>query len=321
MKDSAEIKKIAADTIREEASVLAGLVDSIDESFVKSVVLIYGSKGRVIVTGIGKSAIIGTKLVATLNSTGTPAFFLHAADAIHGDLGMIQKDDVIICLSKSGETSEIKVLVPLLKLHGSSLIAIVGNRSSYLARQADYVIDATVPKEACPNNLAPTSSTTAQLVLCDALAVCILECRGFTTHDFAKYHPGGTLGKKLYLKVSDLYINNQVPRVKVDETIKNVIFEISSRRLGATAVMDGEKIAGIITDGDIRRMLEKNTGIDVFVASDIMNPHPKMVESSALVVDALDLMRQNNITQLLVVDKKKYLGVIHLHDILKEGIL
>ncbi len=321
MKDSAEIKKIAADTIREEASVLAGLVDSIDESFVKSVVLIYGSKGRVIVTGIGKSAIIGTKLVATLNSTGTPAFFLHAADAIHGDLGMIQKDDIIICLSKSGETSEIKVLVPLLKLHGSSLIAIVGNRSSYLARQADYVIDATVPKEACPNNLAPTSSTTAQLVLCDALAVCILECRGFTTHDFAKYHPGGTLGKKLYLKVSDLYINNQVPRVKVDETIKNVIFEISSRRLGATAVMDGEKIAGIITDGDIRRMLEKNTGIDVFVASDIMNPHPKMVESSALVVDALDLMRQNNITQLLVVDKKKYLGVIHLHDILKEGIL
>ena len=321
MKDPGEIKKIAIATIREEASVLGGLIHSVDENFVKSVELVFGSKGRVIVTGIGKSAIIGAKLVATLNSTGTPAFFLHAADAIHGDLGMIQKEDIIICISKSGETSEIKVLVPLLKLHGSSLIAIVGNRQSYLARQADCVIDATVPREACRNNLAPTSSTTAQLVLCDALAVCVLECRGFTTHDFAKYHPGGTLGKKLYLKVADLYINNQVPSVQTHETIKNVIFEISSRRLGATAVLDGEKIAGIITDGDIRRMLEKNSGIDKFKASDIMNPHPKMVEPDALVVDALDLMRENNITQLLVGEKKKYLGVIHLHDILREGIL
>ena len=321
MKNSREIKKIAISTIREEAEVLSGLVKSVDDSFVKCVELVYGSKGRVIVTGIGKSAIIGAKLVATLNSTGTPAVLLHAADAIHGDLGMIQKEDIIICLSKSGETSEIKILVPLLKLHGSSLIAIVGNRNSYLARQADFVIDATVAKEACPNNLAPTSSTTAQLVLCDALAVCILECRGFTTSDFAKYHPGGTLGKKLYLKVSDLYINNQVPKVQIKDTIKHVIFEISSRRLGATAVLDGQKLAGIITDGDIRRMLEKNAGIDNFTASDIMNRHPKTIDPGALVVDALNIMRVNNITQLLVVGKKKYLGVIHLHDILKEGIL
>jgi len=301
--------------------VLSGLVHSVDDHFVKCVELVLRSKGRVIVTGIGKSAIIGSKLVATLNSTGTPAVLMHAADAIHGDLGMIQKKDVIICLSKSGETAEIKVLVPLLKMHGSSLIAIVCNRNSYLAHQADYVIHAKVAKEACPNNLAPTSSTTAQLVLCDALAVCVLECRGFTTADFAKFHPGGTLGKKLYLKVSDLFQSNQVPAVRVKDPIKSVIVEISSKRLGATAVLDGKELAGIITDGDLRRMLEKNADLGKIKAADIMNRHPKTIGPGALVVNALQTMRDHNITQLLVVEKKKYLGVIHLHDILKEGIL
>jgi arabinose-5-phosphate isomerase len=321
LKNPSEIKKIAIRTILEESEAVSGLVNSITDDFAKCVELIYHSRARVIVTGIGKSAIIGSKLAATLNSTGTPAFFLHAADAIHGDLGMIQKEDIIICLSKSGETPEIRILVPLLKLHGSSLIAIVGNRQSYLAQQADFVIDSTVPREACPNNLTPTSSTTAQLVLCDALAVSLLECRGFTQDDFAKYHPGGTLGKKLYLKVADLYTRNQVPKVGLHEKIKDVIIEISSRRLGATAVLDGDRLAGIITDGDLRRMLEKSTNIDAVVAADILTPNPKTISPDALVVDALGMMRQNNITQLLVVEREQYLGILHLHDILKEGIL
>jgi len=274
-----------------------------------------------VVTGIGKSAIIGQKIVATLNSTGTPAIFMHAADAIHGDLGIIQKKDIVICLSKSGETPEIKVLVPLLKDRGSSLIAIVGNTNSYLARHADYIIDTSVPKEACPNNLAPTSSTTAQLVMGDALAVCLLESRGFSAGDFAKFHPGGTLGKELYLKVRDLYPNNPAPKVNPSDDLKAVILEISSKRLGATAVLNGDKLIGVITDGDLRRMLEKNTDIKKLTASDIMTPKPKTIEADILVVHALNIMRQNNITQLLVVEKKKYLGIIHLHDILKEGIL
>jgi arabinose-5-phosphate isomerase len=283
--------------------------------------LIYHSKGRVIVTGIGKSAIIGSKMVATFNSTGTPSVFMHAADAIHGDLGTIQKEDIVICLSKSGETPEIKVLVPLLKLHGSSLIAIVGNQDSYLAKYADFIIDASVKEEACPNNLVPTSSTTAQLVLGDALAICLLECRGFTKNDFAKFHPGGVLGKELYLVVSDLYINNQVPKVKADDPVKHVIMEISSSRLGATAVLEGNKLAGIVTDGDLRRMLEKNTDFLQLTAKDIMTKKPKTIEPEKLVVDALALMRKNNITQLLVLKKGKYLGILHLHDILKEGII
>ena len=257
LKNSKTIKQIAVSTIVKESEAISTLTNSINDSFVKCVELIYHSKGRVIVTGIGKSAIIGSKMVATFNSTGTPSVFMHAADAIHGDLGTIQKEDIVICLSKSGETPEIKVLVPLLKLHGSSLIAIVGNRDSYLATHADYIIDASVKEEACPNNLAPTSSTTAQLVLGDALAVCLLECRGFTKNDFAKFHPGGVLGKELYLMVSDLYINNQVPKVKADDPVKHVILEISSSRLGATAVLEGNKLAGIVTDGDLRRMLEK----------------------------------------------------------------
>jgi len=283
--------------------------------------LIYHSKSRVIVTGIGKSAIIGSKIVATFNSTGTPSVFMHAADAIHGDLGTIQKEDIVICLSKSGETPEIKVLVPLLKLHGSSLIAIVGNRDSYLAKHADYIIDASVSEEACPNNLAPTSSTTAQLVLGDALAVCLLECRGFTKSDFAKFHPGGVLGKELYLMVSDLYINNQAPKVSIDDPVKQVIMEISSSRLGATAVLEVNKLAGIVTDGDLRRMLEKTTDFIHLTAKDIMTRNPKTIEPEMLVVDALTLMRKNNITQLLVLKKGKYLGILHLHDILKEGII
>jgi arabinose-5-phosphate isomerase len=321
LKNSNSIKQIAFSTIVKESEAISALTNSINDTFVKCVELIYHSKGRVIVTGIGKSAIIGSKMVATFNSTGTPSVFMHAADAIHGDLGTIQKEDIVICLSKSGETPEIKVLVPLLKLHGSSLIAIVGNRDSYLAKHADYIIDASVSEEACPNNLAPTSSTTAQLVLGDALAVCLLECRGFTKSDFAKFHPGGVLGKELYLMVSDLYINNQVPKVRTDDPVKQVIMEISSSRLGATAVLEGNKLAGIVTDGDLRRMLEKTSDFLHLTAKDIMTRNPKTIEPEMLVVDALTLMRKNNITQLLVLKKGKYLGILHLHDILKEGII
>ena len=321
MKEDKSIKEIAVRTITEEGEAIAALVDSINDDFVKCVELILHSQGRVIVTGIGKSAIIGAKLAASLNSTGTPSIFMHAADAIHGDLGTIQKEDIIICLSKSGETPEIKILIPLLKLYGSSLIAIVGNLHSYLAKQADYILNTTVKKEACPNNLAPTSSTTAQMVMGDALTVCLLECRGFTTSDFAKLHPGGALGKQLYLKVADLYINNQVPKVQLTDSIKTIILEISSKRLGATAVLDHGQLKGIITDGDLRRMLEKTTDFENITARDIMNLSPKTVDPDTLVVNALTIMRKNNITQLLVTDKDKYLGVLHLHDILKEGII
>ncbi len=321
MKNLKALKAIAINTIRDEATAITNLIKFVDTDFLNCVDLILHSKGRVIVTGIGKSAIVGQKIVATLNSTGTPASFLHAADAIHGDLGTVQKEDIVVCLSKSGETAEIKVLVPLLKEYGSSLIAIVGNRESYLARQADLVIDTTVSKEACPNNLAPTSSTTAQMVMGDALAVCLLEARGFTSNDFARLHPGGAIGKQLYLKVSDLYPGNRIPQVQLDDTIQKVIIEISSNRLGATAVLKGKALKGIITDGDLRRMLEKNTDIGSLTAGEIMTRSPRTIASDTLVVNALSLMRQNNITQLLVVDKNTYKGVIHLHDILREGIL
>lgn len=321
MKNAKELKKIAITTIKTESEAISRLTNYVDDVFIRCVEMIYRSTGRVIVTGIGKSAIIGQKIVATMNSTGTPAVFMHAADAIHGDLGIIQKNDVVICLSKSGETAEIKVLVPLLKQHGSSLVAIVGNTSSYLASQADYVINATVAREACPNNLAPTSSTTAQLVMGDALAVCLYERRGFTANDFARFHPGGVLGKQLYLKVSDLYANNPVPKVKTTDTLKTVILEISSNRLGATAVLANGKLKGIITDGDLRRMLERKSDIDKIRAVDIMSPNPKTIPPETLVVEALGIMRTHNITQLLVVEKNKYLGVVHLHDILREGIL
>ena len=321
MKNIKALKSVAISTIKDEAAAITNLIKSVDSDFLNCINLILHIKGRVIVTGIGKSAIIGQKIVATFNSTGTPASFLHAADAIHGDLGTIQKGDIVICISNSGETPEIKILVPLLKEYGSSLIAMVGNKGSYLAKQADYVINTTVAKEACPNNLAPTSSTTAQMVMGDALAVCLLEARGFTPGDFARLHPGGSIGKQLYLKVSDLYAGNQAPRVNHDDDIKKVIIEISSKRLGATAVLKGSKLLGIITDGDLRRMLERNSDISFLMAADIMTENPRTISSDTLAVNALGIMRKHNITQLLVVDKNKYRGVIHLHDILREGIL
>ncbi len=321
MKTADQIRQIALRTINEEAAAISQLGSYLTDDFTRSVELILSSEGRVIVTGIGKSANIGAKLVSTLNSTGTPASFMHAADAIHGDLGMIRPGDVIICLSKSGDTPEIKVLIPLLKLLENKLIGIVGNTESFLAKNADFVINATVDHEACPNNLAPTASTTAQLVMCDALAVALLECRGFTRSDFAKYHPGGALGKRLYLRVSDLYKLNEKPEVQIDDDMRTVLLEISSKRLGATAVLDGTKLAGIITDGDIRRMLHRETPVENLKAADIMTREPRTIDAEILVADALDIMRKHNITQMLVLENGEYAGVIHLHDILKEGII
>ena len=321
MNNKNTLKEVAINTIMLEAETITNLKDSVDAGFLACVDLILACKGRVIVTGIGKSAIIGQKIVATLNSTGTPAGFLHAADAIHGDLGTIRKEDVVICISNSGETPEIKVLVPLLKEYGSSLIGMVGNSESFLAQQANLVISTPVTREACPNNLAPTSSTTAQVVMGDALAVCLLAARGFTADDFARLHPGGMLGKQLYLKVGDLAVANPVPAVSPTDDIAKVIIEISSKRLGATAVIDGDRLAGIITDGDLRRMLEKNSNLDGLTAADIMSKSPSTAESGMLVVNALNIMRARNITQLLVVDQGTYKGVIHLHDILREGLL
>ncbi len=320
-KNNKTLKTLAISIITDEAAAITNLIKSVDSGFFNCIDLILHSKGRVIVTGIGKSAIIGQKIVATFNSTGTPSSFLHAADAIHGDLGTIQKEDIVICISNSGETPEIKILVPLLKEYGSSLIAMVGNINSFLAKQANCVINTTVAKEACPHNLAPTSSTTAQLVMGDALAVCLLEARGFTSGDFARLHPGGAIGKQLYLKVSDLYSGNMAPLVKHDDTIRKVIIEISSKRLGATAVLRGNTLIGIITDGDLRRMLEKNSDITKLCATDIMSENPRTIAADTLAVNALSVMRENNITQLLVTEKNKYKGVIHLHDILREGIL
>lgn len=321
MKTAEEINQIAQRTISEEAAAIGQLSSFLTDDFAKCVTLILGIEGRVIVTGIGKSANIAAKIVSTFNSTGTPAIFMHAADAIHGDLGMIRPGDVIICLSKSGDTPEIKVLVPLLKLMGNKLIGLVGNVDSYLARNADLVINSTVDREACPNNLAPTASTTAQLVMGDALAVALLECRGFTQEDFARYHPGGALGKRLYLRVSELYRNNEKPEVQLNDDMRSVILEISSKRLGATAVLDGEKLAGIITDGDIRRMLHREGPVHLLKAADIMTRDPLTINEDILVADALDLMRKNNITQILVLEEGRYVGVIHLHDILKEGVI
>ncbi|NVO20548.1 MAG: KpsF/GutQ family sugar-phosphate isomerase [Bacteroidetes bacterium] len=321
MRTASEICEIAIRTITEEANAIDNLQKYIDDNFVNCVELILNSKGRVIISGIGKSATIAGKIVSTLNSTGTPASFMHAADAVHGDLGMIQNEDIIICLSKSGNTPEIKVLVPLIKLLGNKMIAMVGNLDSYLAKQADFVLNTTVDREACPNNLAPTASTTAQLVMGDALAVALLECRGFTAGDFAKYHPGGALGKRLYLRVSDVYINNEKPEVKLTDDIRTVILEISSKRLGAAAVTDQGNLVGVITDGDLRRMLQYHSSVDGVLAADIMSHNPRTIEVDSLVSDALDIMRSNNITQLLVTKKNKYLGIIHLHDILREGII
>lgn len=316
-----QIIEIARRTIKTEASSIEALSDFIDNSFASVIDLIYRSKGRVIVTGIGKSANIANKIVATLNSTGTPAVFIHAADAIHGDLGMVQKEDVVIALSKSGDTPEIKVLVPLIKNMGNALVALTGNPDSYLGTRADFVLNSFVQQEACPNNLGPTTSTTAQLVIGDAVAICLLEMRNFTSHDFAQYHPGGSLGKRLYLTVGDLYTQNERPVVQIDAGMKTIIMEISARRLGMTAVEDGDALCGIITDGDLRRMLEREVNIQTITAREIMTPNPKTIPSDMLAAEALEIMEKMNITQLLVVDEGVYKGVVHLHDIIKEGIL
>lgn len=316
------IKKIAKDVLKNESDAIQNLSQYIDDNFEACVQEIYSAKGRVVITGIGKSAIIANKIVATLNSTGTPSLFMHAADAIHGDLGMIQQDDIVICISKSGNTPEIKVLVPLLKRRGSKLVALVSNVNSYLAQQADYVLNATIGEEACPNNLAPTTSTTAHLALGDALAVCLLELRNFTPSDFAQYHPGGSLGKQLYLKVSDVFVNNQLPVVKPTAALKDVILEISSKRLGCTAVAEDDKILlGIITDGDLRRMLQKDVNISSVKAADIMTKNPKSIGKDEFAVKALHIMQEKSITQLVVMEGNKVEGFIHLHDLLKEGIV
>ncbi|MBI3718674.1 MAG: KpsF/GutQ family sugar-phosphate isomerase [Sphingobacteriales bacterium] len=316
-----DVRSVAIKTIRLEAGAIASLEKLVNEGFEKSIEAIRNAKGRLVISGIGKSAIIAQKIVATLNSTGTPAIFLHAADAIHGDLGMVQQDDVVMIISKSGESPEIKVLVPLIKNFGNTLIAMVGNTQSFLATNSDIILNTTVDQEACPNNLAPTSSTTAQLVMGDALAVTLMELNGFNSDDFAKFHPGGMLGKKLYLRVADLYKQNEKPEVSGDADIKQVIVEMTKKRLGATAVTENKKLLGIITDGDLRRMLEKGIAFDKVSAKEIMSVNPKTIEADELAVDALDKMRSNDISQLVVLNMSEYAGVLHLHDLIREGLI
>ncbi|HPE40351.1 MAG TPA: KpsF/GutQ family sugar-phosphate isomerase [Bacteroidales bacterium] len=311
----------AKQVLQEEADAIIRLKSLINDDFGKSLEVILNAKGRIIVTGIGKSAIIGQKIVATFNSTGTPAIFMHAAEAIHGDLGIIQPDDVVLCLSKSGNTPEISVLMPFFKMSGNKIIAIVGDPDSFLGKEADFVLDCSIEKEACPNNLAPTCSSTAQLVIGDALASCLIELRGFTSQDFAKYHPGGMLGKRLYTRVRDLYRLNEKPEVHLSSPMPNVILEISGKRLGITAVTDQNRVVGCITDGDLRRMLEKHTDYSTLLARDVMSANPKTLTEDVLAVEALELMKKKNITSIFVVDEQGfYLGVLHLHDIIKEGI-
>ena len=314
------IRSLAIETLRLEAEAVSKLQNFVDQSFEDSVQAIYAMKGRLVVTGIGKSAIIAQKIVATMNSTGTPSVFMHAADAIHGDLGIIQPDDVVLCISKSGNTPEISVLIPFLKMNGNTLIALVGNTESFLAKEADHVLNCTVSQEACPNNLAPTCSSTAQLAMGDALASCLIALRGFTSKDFAKYHPGGVLGKRLYVKVEDLYKFNEKPQVAPDDSIQKVILEISGKCLGVTAVVENGKVVGAITDGDLRRMLQKNADIQGLKASDVMTHNPKSIAPQVLAVEALDMMRKKQITNIFVVENEEYKGVIHIHDIIKEGI-
>ena len=321
MKTNQNILKIARKTIESESKSIAKLADLLTDDFLKAVEIIFNSKGRLVVTGIGKSAIIAQKIVASMNSTGTPSLFLHASEAIHGDLGMVQPDDVVICISKSGNSPEIKVLVPILKHFGNSLIAITGNTTSFLAKGADFILDTTIEKESCPNNLAPTNSTTAQLVMGDALAVCLMELREFKAQDFAKYHPGGALGKKLLLRVGDMLDQSHKPEVTPETNIKKVIFEISEKRLGVTAVIENNKVIGIITDGDIRRMLNNNDTFAHLTAKDIMTKNPKTIQLSSMVTDALNILEDFSITQLIVIDHEEYQGILHLHDILKEGIV
>ncbi|WP_018628395.1 KpsF/GutQ family sugar-phosphate isomerase [Niabella aurantiaca] len=319
---SDNILQRARKTFQLEADALNEVQQLLNEDFMQAVLLIHNCLGRVVFSGIGKSALVAQKIVATFNSTGTPSIFMHAADALHGDLGMVQESDVVIILSKSGYSPEIKALVPLVKNFGNKLIAIVGNTNSYLAQQADLILNTTVHQEACPNNLAPTSSTTAQMVMGDALATCLMDLKGFKDDDFAKFHPGGTLGKKLYLSVADVFPGNDRPLVYENQSLKEVIVEITQKRLGVTAVVNEQKeLEGIITDGDLRRMLEKNTDIEGTVARDIMTRNPKTIEPGELAVSALDIMRKNSITQLAVAEGKNYLGIIHIHDLLKEGLI
>jgi arabinose-5-phosphate isomerase len=316
------IRNTATRVLQNEAQAVLNLVDFLDGDFEACVAHILDSKGRVVITGVGKSALIANKIVATLNSTGTPAIFMHAADAIHGDLGMILEEDIVICISKSGNTPEIKVLVPLLKNLGSKLVALVSNTKSFLAEQADYVLNATIGEEACPNNLAPTTSTTAHLALGDALAVCLLEARGFTPEDFAKYHPGGSLGKQLYLRVGDVLGGNEIPVVTENASLAEVILEISGKRLGATSVTDEQgNLKGIITDGDLRRMLQKSLDIQFLKASDIMTINPKSISTQEYAVRALNMMKNHNITQLVAMNGDKIAGFVHIHELMKEGIV
>ena len=321
MKSSNEIKKIAKQTINTELIAISRLEDRINDDFVEIINLILCTKGRLIVAGIGKSANIARKLVSTFNSTGQPAIFLHASDAIHGDLGNIQADDVVMCISKSGNTPEIKSLIPYIKNMGNKIIALTGNIKSFLANESDFILDVTVEKEACPHNLAPTSSTTAQLVMGDAIAVSILACKNFSKKDFARFHPGGTLGRRLHLKLSDILLDNNDPKVDKSTSINEVIIKISEKRLGATAVIEDNKLLGIITDGDLRRMLEKETSFSHFKAEHIMNVNPKTVSIKSMVVDALQIMEDNNISQIIVMHNDTYVGILHIHEILKLGIL
>ncbi|MBO0329339.1 KpsF/GutQ family sugar-phosphate isomerase [[Muricauda] lutisoli] len=321
MSDTKSILSIAKRTLEIESKAIANLIGLLDDQFAQAVQYILESDGRVIVSGVGKSAIIASKIVATLNSTGTPAIFMHAADAIHGDLGTIQQNDVVICLSKSGNTPEIKALLPLIKIANHKLIGITGNMDSVLAKQADFVLNTYVEKEACPNNLAPTTSTSAQMAMGDALAICLLELKGFSSSDFAKYHPGGALGKKLYLRVADIVVNNQKPQVDINTKVKDVIVEISEKMLGVTAVLDQGKVVGIVTDGDVRRMLSKYDNISGLTARDIMTSNPKTIDVDTLAIKALKLLQEKSISQLLAFDGDNYAGVVHIHNLINEGIL
>jgi arabinose-5-phosphate isomerase len=320
--DKLSIRSIAVRTIEMEAAAIRSLGALVDDDFDRAVNALLELKGRFVISGVGKSGLIAQKLVATFNSTGTPSIFLHAADAIHGDLGMVQPDDIVMLISKSGHSPEIKWLVPLIKNFGNTLIGMVGNRDSFLATESDLVLDTTVDQEACPNNLAPTTSTTAQLVMGDALAVCLMEMRGFSSEDFAKFHPGGTIGKRLYLRVSDLFGQNERPVVKPDSSLKEVILEISAKRLGVTAVLEGNRLAGVITDGDLRRMLQTTNSLENVHAKDIMTSQPKVIQPEALAVEALDRMRTFDISQLIVTNENnEYLGVLQLHDLIREGLI
>ena len=321
MKYNIDIKKIAKSVINIEGESILNLQTYIKDDFSDIISAILKAKGRLIVTGIGKSANIAQKIVSTLNSTGQPSIFMHAADAIHGDLGNVQTDDIVLFISKSGNTDEIKVLLPLIKAMGNTVIAMTANSNSYLSKQSNWTINSSVEKEACPNNLAPTTSTTAQLVMGDVLAVCLLECREFTDDDFARYHPGGTIGKQLFMKIGELCSSNQVAKVSADSSVNEVIIEISNKRLGATAVVENNKLVGIITDGDIRRMLENQSDWNNFKAFDIMNSNPKIVNDYDLASTALKVMQQNNISQIIVVNNATYIGIVHIHDILKEGVV